>query len=780
MIAIRQKLKAVADATTALLKNGVSPDTTSVLKLAAKARGMQPWGAPLAKLRPAYPGGKIGGKDGRDIERTYEEIRQDIQTLYEEMVDTAGASLAGYNKFSARAAVLRSRILTCLQKAGYEYTRVTTGGEICLSDTFTSGDSVDFAATNAELDFTGGFVTLPISPANVQAIQLDNSYVVSVETNQFASDFMEAFDGDSTKVWTANLNGDKYVVRVKLQSTEATKLANAIAVDPITQIGITIEYSNDNYNFYTLVENKKIASYTKFHFDPRTMTDLRFSITATGAAAIRSIQLLKSAYETQAVLQSKILLAKNAFFELMPHTNQYVPISSMQVMVDADIPTGTRIDAYVAPVTLSNGTDGTDVTPVPVVSSFRRVTGDRIWFAASEQQRSSVSTAGFTPELSGSETTHVYKHAFPNTSVPIASSAKLYKGGQLGDAYGQSGQFLVEYYNIGELASGDYVPTAEDWNTSAAKQRGYFSPTIDYPASIDPLVSNSDILLANQTNGSTTMLTEAQNYYQQGKGEYTEGVRSRLVIGIVGNDSARLLTAKGMYRFSTWVWCPEDLSYANQPCFCYNLGGLGTPSIAPYTIYLNGGLVASDKYAHSANYLVEEDLDEKLASFHYKHGWNNLEIYVYIADTTIGVTQADGTKVSSSAVGIYITPSPYYIARTNPEVIVRAHKDPLRRVDEFTLRHSSALMDDTIWALSGEALPSILLNTNPATRVPSALYFDGIHMPEDPAFSVEYRTDAATANRPVGVVFRAVLSRDANSSQVPRLLGYSIVANQDA
>lgn len=777
MIAIRQKTQAVLAATIKMLKAGINPDAATILKQVARSR-KTPWGTPSAQLRPAYPGGQIGGKSGTDIETTYEELRDDTQVFLEELVGTANSALSGYNKFSIRAAVLRARILACLQKAGYEYARVTTGGEISINDTFTSADNIDFSKTDAEIDFTGGFATLPISAANLQPIPLDNASIVSVSNRQVAANFLMVFDGNPANVWTAALSGDKYVVHIKLPAIEATRQANAIAVDALTQMGITIEYSNDNYNFYTLVENKTISSYTTFHFDPRVLTDLRISITSPGVAAIRSLWLLKAAYETKATLQSSIRLAKNAMFDMLPYASQYIPLSSMLVDIEKDVPPGTSIDAYIAPVYMPGQSDDPGQTAVPIVGAFEKVGQDRLWFSASEPVSASLSTKGFIQEIFGADTTHVYRHPFPSGMPPALASTNLYKGTNPSDPYAQDGQFLVEYYNLEGLAPASYVPTNENWNSGAALLKGYFSVNSDLLGTIDPLISNSDILLSAESLGYSSMLTEAQDYYQQSVGNYTQGPVSRLVIGVIGNDGGRLLTQNGNYRLTTWVYCPEDITYADQACFCYNYDGIGTIAIAPFSVYLNDTLVVSQLSAYSSDHLDESDLAEKCVTFSYKRGWNKLQILVYVATTQIGIVQADGSKVSNEAVGIYIAPSPFYMARTNPEVVVRAHSAPLTRVPEFTLRHSSPINDDSIWALSNDALPGVLLNRNPATSVTNPAYFDGIHQPQDPAFTLEYRVDNSE-NRPIGVVFRAVLSKDKTTNNAPKLLGYNVIGNQE-
>jgi hypothetical protein len=249
------------------------------------------------------------------------------------------------------------------------------------------------------------------------------------------------------------------------------------------------------------------------------------------------------------------------------------------------------------------------------------------------------------------------------------------------------------------------------------------------------------------------------------------------VIADDGNSARSLLAEDGNYRFTAYVYMPAGKVISGKPALLLNpteSGGLGSPVVAPFRVYLNGELVADAQTAYSGS-LSDLTVADYNVTYAYQQGWNKFEILVHNTGVTGGDVSLDGT-VADSGVGIYIAGNPYELARLDPNIRVQAHAEEERLVSEFALRRLVRPGDDSCWAWTDTAPQrDVLLNYDPRVSVGYS-QFDGLNAFESPTLALSWYS--AGSERPTSLKFRAILERDPAAVGVPRLNSYGLVINK--
>lgn len=764
MIATRQKKNTVNAIVKKMLQDGIYPTLSDILsRTATKVKG-KIWGSPMTTFRPAVDGYPIGGENGTDIEDTFTEMREDLVTLSEEIIDTADKTITYYNIFSAKKEYLKRRLLKLIQSADAMVTMFATGNSTLFQDTFNTNENIDTTSTTAELCLEGGYATLPSSTDSVGAIDVSSAEVSSESypTTGAHGSILSILSDSTNTAWYASLNCGTYTVIIKL-SDEATTEINAIYIQPLTPMDVVVSYSNDSYNYYT-VASEHIYQETTWELSSVAISHIKLEITADGTAGIKRMKLLSIGYEDSATLQSIDYSSEDIFGE-------DIGIESVSLSVDESCPTGTSIDYYISSVHTGTG----------VRADWIKASDSTIWLTSRQEITQIISAATL---ITGEDEPYpLYTHVLG--ANPILESSSLIKG---------NNQFEVQFvdHDWSDDADPNHSPTLADWDSFDSIITGYFSPitynpdnsltltnsvtavyngtTVTLGTGIDPL-QHSDNVLLNYRNmlGEANKLNVSENTYDS---------NGWMIIGIAGNGASAsdswILARDGNYKFTTYVYMPSDTVLTAQPALVLNPSynyGTGTPVIAPFKIYLNGDIVADSKYSYSAS--LSTDTSSYDCSYSFKQGWNKLDILVYVKTVTLGASADTTSIVASGGIGIYLTPNIFQMQRDNRSILIRASKSADTQVSEFAMRQLVKPTDYTNWAWTDSAPQrDLLLNYNPADFEST---FDGICSSTAPRIELNYKLKSEDA--PDALTFRAILKKESSSDKIPKLYGYKLYVN---
>lgn len=804
MLAVRQKLDIIARSVFQYLQDGKLPDVPRMLLDIVKSRGNLKWGQPTTKLRHARKGYPIGGADGYDIDRTVQEMRTDMQTFLSELVATAETTLGQYDIFQSRKANLDTRLGKLAQTVDYQLSKQGTNGTHLFADTFSDLNKIDITRTNAEFDFDGGFATLPLSLYSTVAVPLRGSILSSESAVGITqrSAFLNAIEEAENTGWFAQLNSQVYACVLTLPTHLAATLLNSIEITPTTVCGITVEYSNDGFNFYQAYSGEtgyKIVA----HFEPTIITKLRFTITSEGVAGIRSIKLLKTGYEDAVALQST------------PHIGvDKASISSATLNTDQVTPYETSIKHFMAPVWLTKDTAlNTENTYTGVFQSVSP--GVKVWL--DQPLDMYVGLTSFTPDPYTSEYLPLYMSPVPAASnagsaiVPLANSAQLLLGANSNDTLDNQGQMQAEYYNL--VRSVGHVPSPDDWVSMPNPAIGYMVPVLPDDGVINPLHTNPEVFY-NDVDVQISLMAQAREYSESVTSEGFEstiGSFSKLQIPIFKNSDLQttgehipnmMVQAGGNYKFTTYIYVPDTVTYNDQACYIWNYAGNGNPACAQFSVYLNGVRTAGSPAMISGELLTPEQQARYSASFQFKRGWNKFEILLYVEpmiyssptlevasaliggvyvetlsydkpDTysLVGKQQSTGL-ITPNWLALYISPNPYEIARTISGAKVRAFANSVARATDFQLRQLVSNNTKT-WAWADTTTPAILTNFS----VDPPAIFDELTVLDGPNLTLSYRAVPTEGQQVVGCVYKAEISRTKDAIELPKLLSYNIVTD---
>jgi hypothetical protein len=748
MLSERQKNKVTNSVIAGLLKSGIYPTWTKILSgITAVMRGKS-WGKPTAALRPAIQGYKVGGLDGKDIERTYEELRSDMELYTEASVSLADTMLVTYDTFEAKLSLIKSRLSNLIQLSRGAVEAFVNGSWIVIQDTFNTSSKIDMLKTDAEVNLDAGYVTLPTSmkeliPLGANSIRVDKE---EYPGDGLHGNLMSALSDASNTAWYASLGGGTFAGTFSFLGEDGatkTTMLNGIYVDPLTPLTIIIQYSSDGYNFTDLTPAEKIYQAKTWNFGNVDACSLRIMVSGK-SVGIRRIQPLRAGYANKATLYSSSMMAADI-------SNKPVPIETVKLSVEADLPAGTNISYKVAPVT----TEGK-------VGTFVSLDTNPITLSQASTKTFSVKTV----KADNASATRKFYVAWlaASSGIPMLSTGELTRG---------ANQIYADYTNYNwESDEGSLVhlPYAADWSRLPTATSGYFR-TLPYEVGEDPLLDGERPFGSNASSSYKGMLYQADQVYPDlPVGSTVSSVEQQKWLGIaVRCSGAYVMNPYGNYRFTFYIYMPEETILTNQACTVLNLGGSasGDTPIVPVSVYLNDEAVAT-YYSCSASAITSPTQLDFKANYSFKAGWNKLQILVYVRT---GLVDGIGDNI-----GILIEPNPFKLAADNPAIKIQTDPGSMKRVSEFQLRNTVKSGDIGSWAwldrTTGTYPYGVMFNHNPTTITGK---LDTITTPVAPSLQLTYRQDSANHAR--GLIFRADLEKEISSMNVPKLYSYKLHIN---
>ena len=729
MIGTRQKKYLLDVVLKKHLQKGIVPSIQTLINEAGRKLVGKIWGTPTTTLRPAVRGTRVGGENGTDIYDTYTELADDTTVLYKEIVNSAEKALTHYQSFSSKHSFLRRRLQKINQNIERLLSFFSKGVRYTFYDTLVSTDSIDLLETTAELDLDEGAAILPRAISTLSPIDLSNTEIIETLLPQGIEQYGSFYDiltSFQNTAWQAVLNDNTYIATIRISNTLQT--INGFYVDPLTSLNIKIEWSNDGFNFYSLLAGD-INTPKTWSFD--TIQANYFKIFITGQdVGIRQIKPLVINFANNAVVETITLNALDV-------SNTKVPIQMAEISVDTYLPKGTDIKAYIT------------ADDINLPQNWIRIDTNPVVLASILSQSIQLDKKDFVT-IDASTPVPLYSSLIAGSNVLIGTEA-LTKGNR---------QFLVEYFNYTWNDEGDpnHVPSKADWDNRINALQGYFTP-ISTAATSDAISDGACMSVAKN------MMCEVA--------EQTTGTAEWLVVGLLDGAGNTLLTSGGNYRFTSYIHTPSDMLLIEQPCLVYNptvYGGTGSPVVAPFHIYLNDRSILYSKTSFTN--LESVGINDYTATYSFKKGWNKLEIYMYFPG--IGATDVDQTGLATSAVGLYFRPNILGFDTTSYKV--QATYGYQKNISEFELKYSIPLGSKDYWAWASRLDPNsswkVLLNFD---LTQSSAVLDGINLPMKPVLHLNFNRSSEDMLNAIRLKFE--LSKTSEVNTTPKLYGYTLYLN---
>lgn len=743
-ITTRQKLKEMNKALGILLREGRYPSLSEILAKVYESMSGKPWGQPSAKLRPAIHGFPIGGKDGKDIERTYTEIQSDVELLYEETVSVSESLLGNYLSFSAQKDYYRKKLSGISKKLDSLLSYISKGARQVFYDSFTNADQVNLSASTVELSVEEGAISLPKSTSILSPYDFSKATIVSeniVGDGKILASINGALTDSKNTSWQALLNNGSYEVVFDMtgidieHSTSRLISVNAFYIEPAGSMSIAAYYSNDSYNFYPLFSGV-IDSPKTWSFSTVEMSHIKLVISGKNIG-IRKMRPLVIRYDNKGTFYSTQLVPTDS-------AGNIFPIQSASLSIDKEEPIGTKVTSYIMPC---------DYYGVPL-GTWSKIGIDPI-----SMSRISTETIDIEPQIEDdSADIKFYYHSLSENLV-IDGTESLVKANR---------QFAVDYFNYDWSLEDDtsHVPTPEDFNRfSAETKSGFFDP-ISYsenPSALgtyDYMKSNQNMLCESDMLESTTSTIQ----------------RGWLVVGLKDGSGSSLLMPNGNYRFTAYVYCPNAMMLKDRPVFVYNpslYGGTGTPEIAPFAIYLNDSRLFYSKKSFTS--LDNTSLFNYRVSYPFVQGWNKLEIYIYYPKNP---TMESTDIISPCNLGLYMNPN--VLTFNESTYRVQGTKGFQQKVSEFILRYNTPPKVNNTWSLIPMSdtvdIPHVLLNYC-TSGDSNASNFDGLNKPRPTKLGLSYSKNNNSQAMVGSLIVRLDLEKDQSIATTPRVNGYTLYIN---
>jgi hypothetical protein len=756
MIGRLQKTKLLEKVIAQTMKGGRYPKVRDVIASILSSLKGKRFGAPFVGVRPAVPGQPIGGPRGNDIELMFGEMKEDLQLLFEALIDLAARNIDIYDIFSVR----RDRLTLKLNQLRLEtltlLAQQAAGSRSSVTDSFNTLDNIDLTLgkTTARIDLDEGVVTLP--PDSRNSIRYDGTRAKVVRTTvppggtEAGPPFQTVFDPYRLGAWYATLPiGQEYVAEVNVTGTDYDKggtdevTVNALRVEPTGPIHLEIDWSPDGKNWHRLdpAAQATIRDKHTFHFTPVNLGYLRFRIRhseeiiasaagQTRPVGLKRIEILQRGYNSFATLYSK----EFRFTET---------IHTVVAEIDAQVPFGTRVQSYV-----SLTTDGPWQPLIGGPVTFdTRVWQDLTIKEVSEEQEDVPST--------------MWRVAVPEAQQPLPNTGEMIAGrGQI-----QISAYPFDWRQMGDRA---HIPDPADWSRPLAEIRTRtFRPIAG--------IGTTDIVSGSFSSDRNPVA------FDDSTGE------SFMTVAVLGGDGTFSLQPGYNYRIRTYAWATAPVTLENQRIGVVNLGGTAGTIIAPLALFVNGEKVFQRDIA--ATSIADLAGSQYQATIPLKQGYNDIQLLVQLpADLAAG---SDG--LAANSVHVYFQPNLFSPNLTDEMGIeyIQAYRDPWKRVSEFDLRYNIAPGHREAWAWDinlndGQdqgKLQYVLLNHDPtnsagrSTVHQSFQTIDGLNIGEPINLFVRYPSERLDSTEKRSLYFRADLFQDPGASSPPVLRGYRLIVN---
>jgi hypothetical protein len=704
------------------------------------------WGKPLTKLRPAIYNDTIGGKDGKDIQRTFEDIKEDLTFLYNSLVYVSDNMLTTYQMFDSQSTYVKKKALKLEQEVDRLITGVTNNYTYSLFDTFNNVDNIDLISSTVDIDVDEGVVTLAKSKNNTYAYAMQNAEVIKESANgKVFSPIANIFNDNTNNVWVASLGTNSYEAIIHLNNINTNTpnidmhTIDGIYIEIATPLSLKIEWSNDSLNYYPLI-SENIKTNKTYSFEQIQASYIKLTVSG-GDVGIKKLQLLRLGFNNYGSLYTLPL-----------------QVSSINPLVKANIITANLKMEMFSP----KGTN---------IKAFIEKAGENNWIAINNSDlilnntnisNIPIDTNSIVIDDYTAEDAVIKFYRFNGVPAQLVNgSESIVKG---------SNQVYVEYFNYdwSYHDGSDHIPTPDDYENRVGIVNGFFTPA--YSKNIDLVASNTSTLIS-----SGNMLCMQDAKYTDG----STGDKEFLQIGIVDYSGNDLLAEKGNYRFTIYVYAPEEKVYYRKKALVSGPALVGSKVAAPFSIYLNDKYIMSSKYMATAKTTISDDtVLSNRANYKLEKGWNKLQIYIYypgLSNNTDLDAQGLQEGIYKSAIGFYTNFNP--ISLDSSIYRAQATLGFQKKVSEFELRQITPVNNNSCWALTtipSATTASILFNYNPTIGV-AASAFDAQNIPVAPALNLQCSTIEGSVIDTVRLRFD--FTKDTDVTTTPKLHGYELHIN---
>lgn len=741
MIEQLQKTRLTARLLLADLQSGKFPSVPQVVDRARQElfdRGIP--GQPLTRLLPAVPGLPIGGESGQDVMKVYQELREDLDLLYEALLKLSVNGTDLYEVFATRRDNLALRLKALKIELLTLLAQLHAGGQYNVFDSFNTLEMVDLIQTTAYLDLDEGSVLL--KPDAQNSLRYDGSRVKLVRERtsdgsqaHFQGNFLLAFSPYRLDSWYATLGPNTYyeaVVNVtgadyNAGGTEEI-LLNAVRVQPTGPLHVEIEWSPDGYNFHPLGggASRALTDSHTFHFKPVRVGYLRFRVRRSPGAStsaegevtpvgIKRIELFQRGYTSFGQLFSRE-------WELP------FPVSSVVSQLDQELPYGTEITAYVSQ-------DGTNW--------FKLNAGPTLF------ENTLTKTLALTSfELEEDDNPRIWKATVPD--FPLPETGQLISG--VDQVYLEAFPFHWD-----KVLDPRHLPSLADFEAPINEKRGdCFRPrgVLEDPnGSADGFVSDRNPLVLHEDG--------------------------YLCLCLIQSDGQLVLQPGYNYRLVAHVWCPSPKTLENQKiAVVNNLVGESADevAVAPLSVYVNEEKVYEKETAAPAlSYLALSNWQTRI---NLRQGWNKIELLVQLP----GNFAAGQNGVASSDVYVVFQPNVFDPNRRDELGIeeLRAFPDSWKKVSDFDLRYNTPIGLKEVWAWKLDSrgrVQYLVTNHNPLND-PTGTYWtiDGQNRGQVEQLALTYTVELPKDNTK-SLYFRADLKMSPEAASPPVLHSYKLLVN---
>jgi len=733
MIDSRQKLKVTNEAIRELLRSGKFP-TTDMILAKTKEKMTGEWGVPTATLRPAIYRAKIGGEDSKDIQRTFEEIKDDLSLLFSSIIDASDSMLSTYNLFSSRATAVKKRLHALEQSIDRNLDAIRYGSRYAIYDTFNDSMKVDQLLSTVNIDNEEGAATLPMTKQSTYAYDMSKARVISEKGTAISS--IRYILNDDNNVWIVTSDYEVALGLEEINPVKTVKLQpiDAIYIDIATPLTISVEWTNDGYNYYQLIGESLTTSKT-FSFPRVEASQIRVRISG-GEVGLKRLKLLKTSFAHFGSLYTVPLTVTS------PNPDDNTSIISASLRMETELPIGTSIKGYIA--------RGDEDNWIALSDSETMLKSPNI-------NKTYISNVALDERSTSGAALCFYKF----TGIPngyINGTEILTKG---------EGQIFVEHfsYDWSYHDGSDHIPIPSD----------YSRPGV-YSAYMTPIYYGMTDLISK--SGDTTLHDEATPIFMQDS-EKTDGaveIKDWLNIGIRDSSGNKILADKGNYRFTTYIFAPEEVTFYREKFLVYGQGSVEKQVVAPFSVYVNDMNVISSKYmATKRSEMIGTEGFEYRASIRLKKGWNKYQIYLYSPGTSGNSDlTAEGLQggVYPYSIGFYSSFNP--LGLDQGVYKTRCVEGTQRKVSEFELRQMVPIKDNNTWAISKTLSggPAVLLNYDP-TSITTSSNFDGVNNGAKQLLVLECQS---YTDIPLNTVrLRFDFSKEENVNATPKLHSYELL-----
>jgi hypothetical protein len=543
------------------MKQGRIPKVSEVLDLLRKYMRGKSFGDPLTNFRPAVRGLPVGGQDGKDIERSFTEVREDLKVLFEELVNTEASNINSYDSFLTQKLSLERRLRDLLTETEKNLGMSQIGGIITFGDSFTDLSKIkspwtenssgivsgSVLGTTAEINLAGGFATLPSDKSNSIRYQTDKISIRKIEIPNGATsrgNFLSTFNDFINDAWfVTNVSGTIVIdiditgIPPTLGNSDEVEI-NKINMELTSDTLVSIEWSNDGFNWNQIQsQNTSNSRSLSMLFNPVFSGFLRISLSPLeigDSVGVKSFSIYKTGFDSSARLESlPYLISDN------------IGVSQAIVSINKEEPPGTSIR-----YSLGHSPSG---------SNYSDITWENINVASiplSGVKENFLDIQGFQNEsdlIQNSLTNLFIYEAPPSVDKAGFSSSKLFIG---------VNQFKVETFKKSWTSTGELAhhPRVEDWDGSIAVESGVMglrsilSPEDQMGTDTNSFIANKDFI------GVSTL--------------YPGINKNTIYLPILPSqaevDKQFCLQPGYNYRLTTYIYCSEPQVIDNAHAFILN------------------------------------------------------------------------------------------------------------------------------------------------------------------------------------------------------------------